>query len=146
MELQIPQIIDLASAFYGSSVLFSALDLDLFTAIKECEHPTAETLAERCHCSLRGITLLLDAAVSIGLLTKTDGCYALTQATALTLVKHAPHDLTRAIAYNRDVYQAWGKLTQFVQAGKPVEKPEIHLGEDAERTRRFALSMYGWIK
>ncbi len=143
MELQVPQIIDLASAFYGSSVLFSALDLDLFTMIKECDDPTAEKLAVHCHCSQRGITLLLDAAVSIGLLTKSDGRYALTPATALTLVKQASHDLTCAIAYNRDVYQAWGKLTQFVQTGKPVEKPEIHLGEDAERTRRFALSMYG---
>lgn len=143
MALQIPQIIDLASAFYGSSVLFSALDLDLFTAIQACEEPTAERLAERCNCSLRGITLLLDAAVSIGLLSKQDGVYALTQATAMTLVQNAPHDLTRAIAYNRDVYQAWGKLTQFVQQGRPVEKPAIHLGEDAERTRRFAMSMYG---
>lgn len=143
MEMQIPQIIDLASAFYGSSILFSALDLDLFTVISETEDPTAENLAERCHTSLRGMTLLLDATVAIGLLKKQNQRYALTTAAQLTLVKNAPQDLTRAIAYNRDVYNAWGKLTQFVQQGLPVEKPETHLGDDPHRTRRFALSMYG---
>lgn len=52
-------------------------------------------------------------------------------------------DLSRAVLYNRDVYPAWGKLTGLVKSGKPVEAPEIHLGEDPERTRRFVLSMRG---
>lgn len=142
MALEIPQIIDLASAFYGSSVLFAALECDLFTAIKEEPHPTIDALVARTQLSPRGLTLLLDAAVAIGLLTKTEGVYGLTPSTALTLVKDAPHDLSRAIAYNRDVYQAWGKLSTFVKTGEPVESPELHLGEDPERTRRFALSMY----
>ena len=55
----------------------------------------------------------------------------------------APGDLSKAIRYNRDVYDAWGKLHDFVKTGKPVEKPEIHLGEDADRTRAFVLSMHG---
>ncbi|MDO5462773.1 MAG: methyltransferase [bacterium] len=142
MALEIPQIVDLASAFYGSSVLFAALECDLFTAIKEEPTPTIEALVARTQLSPRGLTLLLDAAVAIGLLTKTEGVYGLTPAAALTLVKNAPHDLTRAITYNRDVYQAWGKLTQLVKTGAPVEAPDLHLGDDPERTRRFALSMH----
>lgn len=142
MALDIPQIIDLASAFYGSSVLFAALECDLFTAIQATPEPTCERLAESTGLSPRGLRLLLDAAVALGLLTKDAGVYALTPATALTLVKNAPHDLTRAIAYNRDVYHAWGKLKQFVQTGCPVEAPALHLGQDPERTRRFALSMH----
>lgn len=142
MALEIPQIIDLASAFYGSSVLFAALEYNLFTVIKEEPNPTIEALVARTQLSPRGLRLLLDAAVAIGLLTKTEGVYGLTPATALTLVKDAPHDLTQAITYNHDVYHAWGKLTQFVKTGMPVEAPDLHLGEDPERTRRFALSMY----
>ena len=46
MSLQIPEIVNLASAFYGSSVLFAALELDVFTAVKEAEEPTAEALAK----------------------------------------------------------------------------------------------------
>ena len=41
------------------------------------------------------------------------------------------------------MYPAWGKLAEFAQTGKPVEKPEIHLGEDATRTKAFAASMFG---
>lgn len=143
MSLQIPEIISLASAFYGSSILFSGLELDIFTAIARTETPTLEALTDACHADKRGLRLLLDASVAIGLLTKTNGVYALTPATAATLVHGAPHDLTRAIIYNRDVYPAWGHLTDFVRSGKPVESPGEHLGDDPERTRRFALSMHG---
>jgi ubiquinone/menaquinone biosynthesis C-methylase UbiE len=143
MSLQIPEIISLASAFYGSSILFSALELDLFTHIATSETPTVEHLANALNTSTRGLRLLLDGAVAIGLLTKVDNRYQLTPATQATLVRGAPHDLTRAIAYNRDVYPAWGKLTDFVKSGQPVEAPEVHLGDDPERTRRFALSMHG---
>ena len=143
MSLQIPEIISLASAFYGSSVLFSALELDLFTLISTTTPADLETLCTKTNTDQRGLRLLLDAAVAIGLLTKTNGIYALTPATAATLVKGAPHDLTRAIVYNHDVYAAWGKLSELVRTGKPVEAPSQHLGDDPERTRRFALSMHG---
>ena len=92
----------------------------------------------------RGLRLLLDACVAEGLLTKSpDGVYANTPASRLALIPGGPADLTKAIRYNRDVYPAWGKLAEFAQTGKPVEKPEIHLGEDAARTTAFAASMFG---
>ncbi len=143
MALQVPQIVELASAFYGSSVLFAALELDLFTAVQNAPNPTAEALAETLACAPRGLRLLLDATVAVGLMTKHNSTYALTPAAAATLVKGAPHDLTQAIAYNRDVVPAWNRLAQFARTGEPVEPPQCHLGEDPERTRRFALSMHG---
>ncbi len=143
MALEVPQIVDLASAFYGSSVLFAMLELDAFTAIQKSPNPTLEPLAEALKCDERGLRLLLDGAVAVGLLTKHEGQYALTPAAAMTLVQGAAHDLTRAILYNRDVYQAWGKLATLARTGTPVEAPAIHLGDDPERTRRFALSMHG---
>lgn len=143
MSLNIPEIISLASAFYGSSILFSALELNLFTLIAQTPEATLDALIAKTATDKRGLRLLLDGAVAIGLLTKNNDIYALTPATQATLVKGAPHDLTQAITYNRDVYHAWGKLTQLVQTGKPVESPAQHLGDDPERTRRFALSMHG---
>lgn len=143
MPLQIPQIVELASAFYGSNVLFAALELDLFTAVQNAPCPKVEPLAEQLGCDPRGLGLLLDAAVAVGLLTKSEGAYALPPATAATLVRGAPHDLTQAIAYNRDVQPAWMRLAQLARTGKPVEPPRLHLGDDPGRTRRFALSMHG---
>ncbi len=51
--------------------------------------------------------------------------------------------MSGAIRYNRDVYGAWGRLKEMAVSGKPVERPETHLGEDEERTRTFVLAMHG---
>ena len=129
----IQEIVDLASAYYGSAVLFAALEHEVFAKVE------AGTL----DVSSRGMRLLADACVALGLLEKREGAYLNTPAGKLALVPGAPADLTKAIRYNRDVYPAWGKLAAFVETGKPVERPEIHLGEDAARTKAFAASMFG---
>lgn len=143
-ELSVQGIVELASAFYGSSVLFAALETDVFTAIRrEGGRVSAEDLATAMSLAPRGLRLLLDACVAVGLLGKEQSVYFNTPAAELALVAGAPHDLTRAVSYNRDVYPAWGRLAQLVRSGRPVEAPEVHLGEDAGRTRRFVLAMHG---
>lgn len=143
-SLSVQGIVDLASAYYGSAVLFAALEADVFTALSRSgDGQTAAALASRCGADPRGLGLLLDACVAVGLLGKTGDSYSNTPAAEQALVSGSAHDLTRAIRYNRDVYPAWGRLPQLVKTGRPVEAPEIHLGEDAERTRRFALAMHG---
>ena len=131
--ISIPEIVDLASAYYGSAVLFAAIDCDVFAKVE------AGTL----DVGGRGMRLLADACVAEGLLEKRDGAYFNTPAGKAALIPGGPADLTKAIRYNRDVYPAWGKLVQLAQTGRPVEKPEIHLGEDKARTKAFAASMFG---
>jgi len=137
-------IVDLASAFYGSATLFAAIEHDVFSQIEK-HQPQADlpSLAQTMNVDLRGLRLLLDACVACGLLEKADGNYRNTKAGQTSLVSGAPVDLSRAILYNRDVYPAWGKLSQLVKTGQPVEAPEKHLGDDPERTRRFVRSMQG---
>jgi SAM-dependent methyltransferase len=142
--LSVQGIVDLASAYYGSATLFAALELDVFSAVRQAgDAATVQALAARLAASERGLRLLLDACVAVGLLEKSGGRYRNTPAGALALVAGAPHDLTRAVRYNRDVYPAWGRLAELVRTGRPVERPEIHLGEDEARTRRFVLAMHG---
>ena len=128
----VQEIVDLASAYYGSAVLFAAIDVDLFARIEKGEKIEG-----------RGLRLLADACVAEGLLEKNGETYRNTSAGKAALVPGGPADLTKAIRYNRDVYPAWGKLAEFAKTGKPVEKPEIHLGEDAMRTKAFAAAMFG---
>ncbi len=129
----IPDIVDLASAYYGSAVLFAAIDCDIFGKVARGE----------LDATSRGMRLLCDACVAEGLLEKRGDTYFNTPAGAAALVPGGPADLTKAIRYNRDVYPAWGRLAEFARTGKPVEKPEIHLGEDAARTKAFAAAMFG---
>ena len=137
------EIVDLASAYYGSAVLFAAIDRGVFAAIEQLDNRTIDKLAEACKCDVRGLRLLLDACVAEGLLEKNGETYCNTSAGKAALVPGGPADLTKAIRYNRDVYPAWGQLAEFAKTGKPVEKPEIHLGEDAARTKAFAAAMFG---
>jgi len=136
------KIIDLANAFYKSCILFAAIDLEIFNIIDKHKHMTHKKLSEYCNFDQRGTRLLLDACVSIGLLYKKNEYYENTSESSFFLVKESPGDLSKAICYNRDVYPAWGKLKKFVQTGKPVEKPALHLGFDRDRTRTFVLSMH----
>ena len=142
--LSVQGIVELASAYYGSAVLFAALDVYLFTVIqRENNRIQIERLVDVSGLDPRGLRLLLDACVAVGLLLKDGAYYSNTPAVESTLVAGAPHDLTRAVRYNRDVYPAWGRLSELVKTGQPVEAPEVHLGVDAERTRRFVLAMHG---
>ena len=131
----VQEIVDLASAYYGSAVLFAAIDNDVFSRVESSEL--------RVEGLSRGERLLFDACVAEGLLEKTDGKYANTPASKMALIPGGPADLTKAIRYNRDVYPAWGRLAEFAKTGRPVERPELHLGEDVARTKAFAASMFG---
>ena len=138
------RIMGMASAFYESCVLFTASDLGLFAELARSQPAEAGAVAAACGLSTRGAELLLNACVALGLLTRDErGRYANTAESAAFLVPGAPGDLSRAIRYNRDVYPAWGRLAELVKTGRPVEKPALHLGGDAERTRTFVLAMHG---
>jgi len=134
---------DMASAFYESCVLFAASDLGIFAALAERGASDKSAIAEVCGLDPRVARLLLDACVALDLLTKANELYDNRDEVSAFLVPGAPGDLSKAIRYNRDVYDAWGHLTQLARTGKPVERPDIHLGDDEKRTRSFVLSMHG---
>jgi ubiquinone/menaquinone biosynthesis C-methylase UbiE len=137
------RIMDMASAFYESCLLFASSDLGVFRTLAELGEADAPSVAAACSLNLRGARLLLDACVAVGLLSKAGNIYRNTPEAAAFLVPGSPADLSGAIRYNRDVYNAWGKLAEMVRSGRPVERPELHLGEDPERTRTFVLAMHG---
>lgn len=132
----------MASAFYESCVLFAASDCGIFAQLEKTGKADAETLASALKLDRRGARLLLDACVSLELLRKEGNLYSNTPESAAFLVSGKPGDLSGAIRYNRDVYPAWGKLKDLAATGRPVEKPEIHLGQDLERTRTFVMAMH----
>lgn len=135
---------DLACAFYQSSLLFAASDLGVFACIERVGPADAAAVAAACGLNARGGRLLLDGCAAIGLLTKDgSGRYANAPDVAAFLVPGKPGDLSQAIRYNRDVFAAWGRLPELARTGLPVEKPEMHLGDDPARTRAFAMAMYG---
>lgn len=144
-ELTIQGIVDCASAYYQSAILFAALEFDLFSVIESAGHQGAvlDYMVEHCKCSARGMRLLLDGCVAVGLLRKLENLYFNSDASRIVLVQGSAGYLGKAIRYNRDVYPAWGRLDQLVKTGEPVEDPAMHLGLNDARTSRFVLSMHG---
>ena len=132
----------MASAFYDSCVLFAAIDVGVFAKLAETGESDAAALASALALDERGTRLLLDACVALELLFKRNERYRNTPESAAFLVPGSPADLSGAMRYNRDVYPAWGRLKEMVRTGRPVEKPEAHLGQDRERTRTFVLAMH----
>lgn len=137
------RIINLASAFYESCVLFAASDCGVFDKLASAPASDAVAVAEACGLNERGTRLLLNACVALGLLDSDGDGYRNSPEAAAFLVSGSSGDLSKAIRYNRDVYAAWGRLPEMVRTGRPVEKPEVHLGEDKERTRGFVMAMHG---
>ncbi len=122
------RIMDTASAFYDSSVLLTASDLGIFARLSEVGAASTDAIADICGLNRRATRLLMDACATLGLLSKEGDSYSNTPETAAFLVPASPSDLSQAIRYNRDVYAVWGKLGEFMRTGKPVERPELHLG------------------
>ena len=136
-------IVELSSAYYGSAILFAASDLGVFGALAGGPK-TAAQLAGELNLHDRAARILLDGCVTVGLVEKSaEGIYSNPPASAAFLVPGNPGDLSNAIRYNRDVYPAWGRLADWARSGQPVERPQLHLGEDAARTRAFVMSMHG---
>ncbi len=143
MNITPTKIMEQASAFYGSSVLFTASDMGVFKVLDEQGSAGLNVVVDELGGDSRGMRLLLDACVAVGLIIKDGDLYSNTPETAAFLVPGKPGDLSGAIRYNRDVYNAWGKLPELVRTGSPVESPELHLGDDEARTRAFVMSMHG---
>ena len=137
------RIMNLASVFQDSAVLFAASDLGIFTTLAKLGAATAASVASTLGLNERAVTLILNATVAVGLLEKEGECYRNTPESDLFLVAGRKGDLSSALLYMRDVYPAWGRLTSLAKTGEPVESPELHLGDDEARTRNFVLSMHG---
>lgn len=138
-------IMQMATAYWQSTTLFTALETGIFDRLADGEK-TAVQLAQECGCSERGVLALAEACVGAGLIERfvhgDEPSYANTPATNFYLVSSSPASLKNAISWSSAQYPHWGRLTNAVRDGQPVSKPEVHLGEDTEQTRRFVQGMY----
>jgi ubiquinone/menaquinone biosynthesis C-methylase UbiE len=125
------RIMQLAFGFAPTQTLTSALELRLFTHVAQGK-TTAPALAEAAGASLRGLRMLLDALVGLGLMTREgnrdDVRYGLTPESAAFLVEGQPGyhgDFVRL--HGTMMAGHWMNLTDCVRTGQPVravDKPE----------------------
>lgn len=112
-------VFGLVTAYQRTEVLRAAIDLDLFTAIGEGA-TTVAALARRCRAAERGVRILADALVTLGLLTKAaDDAYGLTATAAMFLDRRSPTAFGGAMHFLGApmLQRAFSLLTESVRRG-----------------------------
>jgi SAM-dependent methyltransferase len=129
---------DAISTYRLPRILFTALDLDLFTAMGTRAW-TISALAKRLHVSERGLDIVCRNLASAGILVKQRQTYRNGHVAATTLNANSPDYRRGYINLMRDQWTDWGKLTKSVRTGRPVEddKPP----DDAAYRREFSWAM-----
>lgn len=114
------RIQDALYAFTRSQILFSAIDLDLFSLIAE-GHDTLEALRDRLLLSRRGLRMLLNGLVGIDFLKMTEtGAYALPPDVARFLVRNSSEYIGGMVHHCKRLYENWAQLTDTVRFGQPA--------------------------
>lgn len=129
------------TAYWESAALFAAHRLGAFRALAE-EACSAEQLAARLHLDVRGTRMLLEACSAMGLAAREREVYSLTPVATAYLVPGSAAYLGGGLEWAAAQWANWSQIDEAVRSGEPVERPEAHLGEDEEQTRRFVLAMH----
>jgi ubiquinone/menaquinone biosynthesis C-methylase UbiE len=110
-------IMSLVSKFQESRIFLTAAELDVFTLL--AKNPmSVQEIANRLEATVRGVTILLDAVVSMGLLEKKDERYHCPAEMAPILSKESPTSMMPAVTLATGGWKKWSDLTDIVRHGK----------------------------
>ena len=131
------QILKTSGSFWNAFTLHAGVKLDVFTLLGD-EYLDAETMASRLRGDLRGVAMLLNALVAMGLLARKEGKYANTPESKSFLVKGSPKYIGFMIKHHHHLVPGWAQLDKAVTSGRPVRKRS-----DAEEEREsFLMGMF----
>ncbi len=114
-------------AFMPSRVILTALELNVFTALREgCD---ANELAKRISGDPRATEMLLNALVSLGILEKGDGVFRNSAPAVRFLAEGSPDSARQAQLHTANMWKRWSHLTDSVKTGFPA--PSVRVDEYA---------------
>jgi hypothetical protein len=142
-------ILQLGLGFWGSKTLLSAVELGVFSQLADGPLQ-GEELAARIGLHQRAWQDFLDALVALGMLTREDGAYGNTPATAAFLDRAQPSYIGGMLEMaNARLYPFWGSLTEALRSGSPQNEAKhggdffSELYRDRGRLKQFLHAMTG---
>jgi SAM-dependent methyltransferase len=141
MSWTFARMMELATGYWSSAALNAAVELGVFECLSERPR-TASEVAGHLGLSPRTTADLLGVLRGLGLLEEEGGRYSIASGVARFLRADGECCLLDALRFNRDLYHVWGRLPDALRSGTAAVPPQAHLGEDAERTRRFVQGMH----
>ncbi|MFJ1578295.1 methyltransferase [Streptomyces sp. NPDC088182] len=114
-------IIDIATAFWKSKVLLSAVELGVFTELSGRSR-TAEELCARLGIKGRGAPDFLNSLVSLGMLERTEGRYRNSPVAEEYLNPHKPAtDVSGYLSFLNSGFGWWSRLSEGLRSGDRLD-------------------------
>jgi hypothetical protein len=113
-EFDADRVLQLARNYWECRILLTAAELDLFTLLKH-EPLSAEQVADLVNADLRAMTILLDAVVALGLLSKREGRYHCEPDLARLLSGSGPGSVLPMVLHSASQWHKWSDLTGIVR-------------------------------
>jgi len=129
---------DALSGYRLPRVVFTALDLKLFTVIG-AKTWTMPDLTGEMQLNERGLTILCRNLAMAGLLVKKGRQYRNSRLAATLLNANDPSYRGEYLSLLAGQWEDWARLTESVRTGKPVDH---HRPEDPDYRRRFTWAMH----
>lgn len=132
------QIVDIAYSFQKSKVFFTAIELELFTAIGNSSLTAAE-LSDLLNTDAHSTDRLLNALCCMGLINKDGGNYKNSEASKRHLVVGSSEYIGSLMHIN-DLWDSWSNMTECIVQGKPKNFKTIN-EKDEEWIENYLISM-----
>ncbi|HEY4310350.1 MAG TPA: class I SAM-dependent methyltransferase [Pirellulales bacterium] len=143
---------ELLEAFRRSKVMFAAVSLGVFDALRGGAASSGD-LATRLACHPSSCERLLNACVSLGLLARKNNQYENTPTAAAYLTSDSPQRMTGYVGYSNDImWKLWANLEDAVREGDHRWKQTFgwdgpifsHFYRTEEAKREFLMGMHGF--
>lgn len=125
-------ILGLGKKFMDSRIFLTAVELDIFSLLTK-NPMSAQEIAAHIQVTLRGITILLNALVPMGLLEKKNEKYVCSAEVAPLLSKDSPTSVIPMVMHMVGGWERWSDLTEIVRHGSQKTRPSIFDSSDSER-------------
>ncbi|MBF0583028.1 MAG: methyltransferase domain-containing protein [Magnetococcales bacterium] len=139
--MDVAQLMEMARGFQKAQTLLTAHRLGVFRVLGD-ERLTADEVAVRLACAVRGVTILLDALVALELLAKESTFYHNTPFARQHLAPDGEACRGVSLDHLHDLMTVWSRLDEAVRTGCSVRQPEEQLmAGSAQRNAVFIGAM-----
>lgn len=133
------RLLQTSGSYWATCALHAGVKLDLFSQL-ETGPATAADLARRIGGDPRGIGMLANALVALGLLSKQGQYFANTDFASRQLVRSSPDYLGHILMHHHHLMESWSHLDRSVKTGGPLRDASAFA--DAEWRESFLLGMF----
>jgi predicted O-methyltransferase YrrM len=131
---------EMSTGYRGSQVLLTAHRLGVFEALRDADR-ASDYLSRELDTDPRGMRILCDALVALGLLEKRDEVFSLALPARQCLLPDSPQSKHALLSHTARLYERWAKLYDAVKSGAPVADDVIDprlLGDARDFARAMA--------